>query len=344
MKNIKLRAIRIEYDVDYSKIKMCAGRIDKAYAAEVTLIKDCVAKITWVDPFIFRDQKSGRQDLVYAYIYNHTKGYLSEFLTSTLREDHSYFFSLSEFDEGDEIHFWLAMHSPKNGWISDSCYAGGLVVSLAKEDTIKKYQKDQLEGIAFTILCMLHEMILLHAYNVLTFTCYPNQDTVEPFGDLPAKIKKILLDTNDPVTDILSPLYTFLWNSEEELMKINNWKADDILTNHYILSHVEEIFFNFCSKIAVPKNLDESLDNLHDGLVSILDFIFVFIQLIENGELELAWKDQDFRLKRIREFDKDRVQYSLDKNQIIFCRLYKDLEVFPSAIYEYKMKAQKSAG
>lgn len=321
--------------------------LDMAYAAEVTLVPSGLAQLTWVDPFIFRNKNSSAYDGVFVYYYNNNTDSLQQIETCAMRKDHQLFFDMSIFKDGDEIHFWVFLKSTLTGVVSESSYAGSVMISALHGQSItnKIYDKDEIMPIAITALNLAFQSLLVHTYNAAVMSKYVRYMPVETIVPITPETCKRLQGFTDKITAAMLPCFIDMGNCIIEIASLQDFTPPELFQDEYTLREAKSIFDEFGSDFGIPESRAESMRNLSSALEINKKFIFIIIQLIKYGEIDFGLKlTQQIHYKKLQFCDENYYLYEADKNLKPLKTLYYAVQQYSELIDLYSLLGLRNAG
>jgi len=254
---------------------------------------------------------------------------------------------MSIFNEGDEVHFWIFMKSTLTGVVSNSCYAGSLVItpSYGQSITNRIYDKEEAISIAITAINLCFQSLMIHTYNAAVMSRYLRYEPVDIKVPIDPEICLRLERFRDKVTAKMLPCFIDMGNCIVELATLHDFTPPELLQDAYTLREAKAIFDEFGSDFGIPGSRIESMRNLNSALEVSKNFIFIMIQLIKYGEIDFGLKlKKQVHYKKLQFCDENYYVYEADKNIKPLKTLYYALQHYSELIELYSFLGLRNAG
>ena len=115
-----------DYTVDYSKVMVSQGKLPGALNPQIISSNSGQVEFTWEDNSL--QDGAMRDDLAVLLVYNPEKGWTVTSFAGSFREAGSQTINLPESYAGDEVQCYISFQNARQTVISDSGFAGGMVV------------------------------------------------------------------------------------------------------------------------------------------------------------------------------------------------------------------------
>ncbi|HEY3370952.1 MAG TPA: DUF6266 family protein [Prolixibacteraceae bacterium] len=121
-----IRGAYPDYEIDYSKVRLSQGNLPGALNPQVSSPESCQVEFSWEDNSL--DNGALGNDRALLVVYCPQKGWIVTSLGDTNRAGGTQLISLPSIFTGEEVQCYIAFQNANQTMISDSGFAGGIVV------------------------------------------------------------------------------------------------------------------------------------------------------------------------------------------------------------------------
>ena len=338
MSDYKFKVDEKLMDVDFEHNKISQRSFDVAQATKVKLTETGMARLAYDAAFKFPDNSNDLNNYLIAHYYECSEEFNVEIQIDLLKKERYFDIDLSQFDLGDEIHFWIFVKSASENLVSEPSYAGSVFIegeAAQEKQPIRQYRKEDIIPIVMSVLNIMHTMLMIDLFNVALQTTHKDLLGLVPDDEMTEDIAKMISYMKDPFTVMIAPSLNIYIETIEKLEQINGLNMNDIVANESIAKQAEDFYFDLAWEWEAPKNHVDSLHWIAGTVWSHFNIIYCLILLIERREVDFEEAQKNWYTLGSEAFCTGKERYDSNLNSSLLHHLWKDLQEYPQKIWQY---------